>query len=78
MSLMEVLMGRALLLLLDQVGAEEDKLMPVNRLTGDGPYSAKYLALRASQGQLPAVKEGGRWRTSHRAVGTYKEHLGKG
>ena len=77
-AMIRVLMGRSLLLLLDQVGADEDKLMPVTRLAGDGPYSAKYLALRASQGELPAVKEVGQWRTSRRAVGLYRENLGKG
>ncbi len=73
-----VLMGRSLLLLLDDVGTDEDELMRVNGLAGDGPYSAKYLALRASQGMLPAVKRGGRWWTSRRAVGLYRHSLGKG
>ena len=41
------------------------------------PYSAKYLALRASQGQLPAVKRKGQWLTSGRAVTLYLKTVGR-
>jgi Fic family protein len=75
--LLEVLMGRSLLLLLDDLGGEEDGLLRVNELARDGPYTAKYLALRASQGQLPALKRGGRWWTSKRVVGLYRREVGK-
>jgi fido (protein-threonine AMPylation protein) len=75
--LLGVLMGRSLLLLLAEVGGEDDALMRARELARDGPYSTKYLALRASQGELPAVKRGGRWLTSRRAVGTYRKEMGK-
>jgi Fic family protein len=76
--LLKVLMGRSLLLLLDDLGhEEEDRLMRVSELARDGPYTAKYLALRASQGHLPALKRRGRWWTSIRAVGLYRRDLGK-
>jgi hypothetical protein len=55
-----------------------DGLLPITELGGDGPYSAKYLGLRASQGELPAIKKGGKWWTSRRAVGAYREAIGKG
>lgn len=71
------LMGRSLLLMLDGIGGGDDELMRVSELARDGPYTAKYLALRASQGQLPAVKRGGRWWTSRRAVGLYRRDVGK-
>ena len=77
-SLLWELSGRSLLLLLDRVGTDDDGLMPVTELGKEGPYSAKYLGLRAGQGELPAVKEGGRWWTSRRAVGAYREAIGKG
>jgi hypothetical protein len=75
--LLRVLMGRSLLLLLADVGDDEDRLLRANELAGDGPYSTKYLALRASQGKLPAVKRGGRWLSSRRAVETYRRDIGK-
>src|SRR6059058_3878492 len=49
-------MGRSLLDLLDQVGTREDELKPLKKLARNTPYSAKYLALRASQSRLPALK----------------------
>jgi len=75
--LLGVLMGRSLLLLLAELGGEDDALLRVSELARDGPYTAKYLALRASQGELPAVKRGGRWWTSRRAVGIYRRDVGK-
>ena len=62
---------------LDGIGGESDKMLRVSELARDGPYTAKYLALRASQGQLPALKRGGRWWTSRRAVGLYRRDVGK-
>src|SRR6267143_2977822 len=76
MGLMEFLglaMGRSLLDLLDQVGAREDELRPFKKLAGKSPYSAKYLALRASQNRLPALKVSGDWHTSERAIRVYRE-----
>jgi len=74
--LLRRLMGRSLLLLLHDVGGEEDRLTRVSELARDGPYTAKYLALRASQGKLPADKRGGRWWTTRRAVDVYREAVG--
>ena len=76
-ELLRVLMARSLLLLLDDVGTDEDRLMDLSQLERDGPYTAKYLALRASQGHLPALKRGGQWWTSRRAVGLYRRDVGK-
>lgn len=70
-------LGRSLLDLLDQVGTKQDELAPLAALARRGPYDAKYLALRASQGALPALKEGKAWRTSPRAVALYVEHQGR-
>ncbi|UCC93008.1 MAG: Fic family protein [Thermoplasmata archaeon] len=75
--LLRVLMGRSLLLLLADVGDEEDRMLRVSELARDGPYTAKYLALRASQGHLPAEKRRGRWWTTRRAVGAYRQVVGK-
>jgi Fic family protein len=75
--LLRNLMGRSLLLLLHEVGGEEDRLTRVTELARDGPYTAKYLALRASQGKLPAEKRGGQWWTSERAVGIYRRDVGR-
>ena len=72
-----VTMGRSLLDLLDQVGTEEDELKPLKKMEKGGPYSAKYLALRASQGMLPAVKVSGDWCTSQRALALYREETGR-
>lgn len=70
-------MGRSLLDLLDQVGTKDDELRPLKRLEKTGPYSAKYLALRASQGRLPALKISGDWHTSARALQSYRELVGR-
>lgn len=70
-------LGRSLLDLLDQVGTREDELALLAELARDGPYDAKYLALRASQGALPALKDGRAWRSSRRALALYVEHAGR-
>ena len=72
-SLLKELMGRSILDLLDQVGTADDELRPLKNLAHKGSYSAHYLSLRAGQGQLPAVKTAGDWRTSARALGLYRE-----
>jgi Fic family protein len=76
-GLIEAGLGRSLLDLLDQVGTAQDELRSLAELHRDSPYDAKYLALRASQGALPALKEGKAWRTSLRALRLYEEHLGR-
>jgi hypothetical protein len=70
-------MARSLLDLLDQVGVREDELKPLKSFERRGPYSAKYLALRANQGELPAVKVSGDWRTSPRAIGLYRDRVAR-
>jgi len=64
-------MARSLLDLLDQIGTREDELKPLKSFERRERYSAKYLALRASQGQLPGLKVSGDWRTSARALALY-------
>lgn len=76
-SLLEAAAARSILDLLDQVGTGEDELRPLAALAERGPYDAKYLALRASQGALPALKRGKAWLTSRRALRLYAEHLGR-
>ena len=70
-------MSRSLMDLLDQVGTREDELKPLKKFAGKGDYSTKYLALRASQERLPAVKVSGDWRTSERAVRLYRDLIGR-
>ena len=74
---LSVVMGRSLLDLLDQVGTKEDELKSFKELEKAGPYSAKYLALRASQGRLPAIKARGDWYTSTRALDLYRDATGR-
>lgn len=74
---LRVAMGRSLLDLLDQVGTKVDELKPLAKFGSRGPYSPKYLALRSNQGELPALKVGGDWRTSARAIEAYTELVGR-
>ena len=74
---LRVAMGRALLDLLDQVGTKLDELRPLRRFVAKGPYTAKYLSLRAGQGELPALKARGDWRTSARALSIYRDLVGR-
>lgn len=75
---LQVAMARSLLDLLDQVGTREDELRPLRALSKQSPYSAKYLSLRAGQGELPAVKVHGDWHSSERALRTYRDAVGRG
>src|SRR3989441_7548515 len=74
-SLLTTAMGRSLLDLLDQVGTAEDALKPLRKIATRGPYSAKYLGLRAGQEKLPAIKIAGDWNTSPRALRLYRERI---
>jgi len=76
-ALLRELMARSLLDLLDQVGTKEDALRPLKAFEKAGPYSAKYLALRAGQGNLAAVKVSGDWHTSARALRLYQKTVGR-
>lgn len=77
-ELLRVAAGRSILDLLDQVGTKRDELKSFKAFKRERPYSAKYLALRAGQGQLPAIKIAGEWRTSATAIAAYREVLGRG
>lgn len=70
-------LGRSLLGLLDQVGDDEDRLRSLGELATEAHLPARELALRASRGELPAVKERGEWRTSERALGLHREMAGR-
>jgi Fic family protein len=70
-------MGRSLVDFLDQVGTKDDELKPLKKFGRRGTYSAKYLALRSNQGELPAVKVRGDWRTSARAIQVYRDFVGR-
>ena len=70
-------MGRSLLDLLDQVGTTEDELKPLRKMAARGPYSAKYLGLRAGQERLPAIQIAGDWHTSDRALRVYRQRVGR-
>jgi len=48
-----------------------DELVPMKELATSTPYSQEYLSLRARQGALDAVKIGGVWHSSRRAVARY-------
>jgi Fic family protein len=74
-ALLTTAMGRSLLDLLDQVGTAEDALKPLRKIATRGPYSAKYLGLRAGQEKLPAIKIAGDWNTSLRALRLYRERI---
>lgn len=69
--------ARSLLDLLDQLGTDLDRLLSTKRLARRGPYSAKYLALRMSQGELPGLKRSGDWTSSLRALETYGRFVGR-
>ncbi|MGD0818543.1 MAG: Fic family protein [Methanomassiliicoccales archaeon] len=72
-----VIMGSSLLNFLSFVGTEQDELMPLVGLNKESVYSAKYLSLRAGQGELPAVRIRNEWNTSKRALDLYVRELGK-
>lgn len=70
-------MAGSLLNFLWYVGTERDDLEPLIDLQQDGTYSAKYLALRAKQGELPATRVKSEWRSSRRALDLYAEQVGR-
>ena len=67
----EIRMASSLLSLLSMVGTTRDELRPLTDFEVTERYSAKYLSLRAGQGELPAVRGGKRWLTSRRALDLY-------
>jgi len=70
-------MARSLLDLLDQVGTRADEVKPLRALARASPYSAKYMGLRATQEELPAMKISGDWHSSERALGLYREFVAR-
>jgi Fic family protein len=77
-GLLRAAMARSLLDLLDQVGTREDELEALRGLSKRSPYSAKYLSLRASQEELPAIKVSGDYHSSERALRVYRNLVGRG
>jgi Fic family protein len=77
MELMKVLMARSLLNILDKVGTVHDELLPLRFLEDHSGHSAKYLSLRAGQGEIPALKIKGDWHTSRRAIDSYRRSVGR-
>lgn len=76
-AFLKTAMARSLLDLLDQVGTQEDELKPLGALEARGDHSTKYLGLRASQGELPAIKTSGKWHSSDRATRLYTRFVGR-
>jgi len=72
-----VTMASSLLNFLSQVGTDQDELRPLVKLHTESAYSAKYLSLRAGQGELPAVRMKNEWNTSKRALDLYARGIGK-
>ena len=71
-SFIEVAMARSLLILLDEVGGEEDGLKPLAELEKRGSGFVDYMAHEAQRLNLPAVRcEDGGWCSSQRAVRLY-------
>ncbi len=76
-GLLKFLTGASLVDLLDQVGTAEDELTDLKKISKIAPYGPKYLALRCQQGVIPAVKTGGVWQTSRRALKLYTRHVAR-
>ncbi|MCL4345944.1 MAG: Fic family protein [Candidatus Thermoplasmatota archaeon] len=72
-------MAGSLLFALDLAGSEEDRLLTLNEALGafHKDYSAKYLALRIKQGELPGIMINSRWMTSLTALRLYGEIKGR-
>lgn len=73
-AVLRAAMAGSLLDLLDQVGTEQDELKRLASFASRSGFGAHYLALRAGQGELPALKLKGAWRTSARAMALYRQH----
>jgi Fic family protein len=76
---LEINMAQSLIFVLDMVGSEDDKLLALNeakKVSGTN-YSAKYLALRIKQGEIPGIRLNNRWKTSPVAINFYSEIKGR-
>lgn len=56
---------------------EDEKLIPLNELSKDGPYTQEYLSLRARQGQIDAIKIENIWYSTKQALEDYILKMGK-
>ncbi len=70
-------MRSSLIDLLSQVGTAEEGLKPLIEPQDEASYSSKYLALRAKQGELPALRARGERRSSMRALGIYMDEVAR-
>lgn len=66
-------MGRALLVVLDLVGREEDRLRPLEVMEARGSGFLAYSEHMAEEGEFPAVRRGNTWHSSERALTLYNE-----
>ncbi len=73
----KIIMASSLLTFLSLVGTSVDELRPLADLESEAGYSAKYLTLRAGQGELPATRVGKGWRTSRRALDLYNRKVAR-
>lgn len=76
-NFLEVLMSRSLLDFLENLGTSQDRLQSLKELEKLTAYSAKYLALRANQGEFPALKSKGEWKSSRRSLNLYSGEMGE-
>ena len=74
---LRVRMASSLLDLMDQVGTARDELRRLKEFGESGPYSAKYLTPRAGQGEFPAIKRRRSYYSSERALGLYRDKVGR-
>ncbi len=74
---LHVRMASSFLDLLNQVGTGKDELRQLRELGEIGPYSAKYLTLRAGQGEFPAIKRKRSYYSSERALALYRDEVGR-
>ena len=76
---LKINMAGSLLFALDMAGSEEDRLLTLKEAIGSfqKDYSAKYLALRIKQGELPGIMLNSRWMTSLAALRLYGEIKGR-
>jgi hypothetical protein len=67
-------MGRALLVVLDLVGKDEDRLRPLEEMEARGTGFLAYSEHMAEEGNLPSVRIGNTWHSSRRALALFNEN----
>ncbi len=60
-----------------QPSAEEEEWILLREAEKYVPYSQQYLSLLARAGRLEAVKRGGKWYTTRKALDKYRQSLNK-